>query len=94
MISSSMVAATLRMPASARLSSRARSAESLRRAEDVAAVAEQSLAFAGQHQPPTHAIEQPDSELIFEIPDLAGQRGLRDPQAQRRFRDGPLPRRP
>ena len=65
-------------------------AERVHRAQDVAAIGEQSLAFAGQDQPSANAIEQPDSELCLEIIDLAGQCGLRDSQAKRRLRDRSL----
>jgi hypothetical protein len=65
-------------------------AERVHRAQDVAAIGEQSIAFAGQDQPFANAIEQPESKLDLEIIDLAGQGGLSDSQAKRRLRDGSL----
>ena len=65
-------------------------AERVHRAQDVAAIGEQSLAFAAQDQPSAHAIEQPHAKLDLEIIDLAGQRGLGDSQAKRSLRDRPL----
>ena len=58
--------------------------------KDAAAIAKQLLAFAGQHQPAADAIEQSDAELVFEVLDLARQRGLRDAQAEPSLGDGAL----
>jgi hypothetical protein len=49
-------------------------------------VPQQSLAFARQHQPAAHAVEEPHAELLLEIMDLARQRRLGDAQLQRRLR--------
>jgi hypothetical protein len=65
-------------------------AERTHRAQDVAAIGEQSLAFAGQHQASANAIEQPDSKLDLEIVDLSGQCGLSNSQAKCCLRHGPL----
>ena len=51
--------------------------------EEAAAVLQQLLAFAGQHQPPPDAIEQLEAHLLLELTDLARQRRLGDAQAQR-----------
>jgi hypothetical protein len=56
--------------------------------EKETAARDQLLAFAGQQKPPANPVEQPQSEFVFELDDLPGQRGLGNPQAQRRLRDG------
>ena len=65
-------------------------AERADRAEYRAAIPEQLLAFAGEHQPAPDAVEQPHAELLLEVADLAGQGRLGDPQAQGRLRDRSL----
>jgi hypothetical protein len=50
----------------------------------------QLLAFAGQHQASANAIKQSDTELVFQILDLARERGLRDSEADSRLGDGAL----
>ena len=65
-------------------------AERADRAQHGAAIPQQLLALAGQHQPATDAIEQPHAEFRLEVADLARQRRLRNAQAQRRPGDGSL----
>ena len=81
------VAATLRTPLSGRRRSCARSSDGAERPESIAAFGQQHLAVAGQDQPAPDAIEQRDAEIGFKILDLARQRGLRDAELCRRFRD-------
>src|SRR5262245_24089447 len=49
---------------------------------------QQLLAFPGQQESTSDAVEKPQAEFLLEIDDLARQGGLRDPQAQGRFGDG------
>ncbi len=65
-------------------------AERFDRAQDAAAIRQQLLARAGQHQAAAHAIEQRDTECGLERADLAGQRGLGHAQSLRRLGHGPL----
>src|SRR5205085_378859 len=58
--------------------------------EDGAAIAEQALTLAGEDQPAANTIEQPDPKLGFQVSDLARECRLRDAQAKRCLRDGPL----
>jgi hypothetical protein len=48
------------------------------------------FALAGQNKTAANAIEQPEPEFFLKLLDLAGQCGLRDPQAQRCLRDSAL----
>jgi hypothetical protein len=65
-------------------------AERADRAKHGAAIVEQLLALAGQHQPAADPVEQLDAKLLLEIADLAGKGGLRNAQVQGRLRDGAL----
>ena len=51
-------------------------------------IADQLLAFAGQHQPAANPVEQLQAEFLFEPGDLPRQRWLGDAQPQGGLRDG------
>jgi hypothetical protein len=52
-------------------------------AQQSAAVAQQLFAFARQHQAPSHTIEELETELLLQVAELPGERGLSRVQARR-----------
>ena len=55
-----------------------------------AAIAEELLAFAREDEAPAHAVEELESQLGFELADLARERRLRRAQANGGFGDSAL----